>query len=86
MILRSCTHAHFVTYESIPVIAPSLTSLFVQIRTVRGYGGGNETFRIIQDDLLHPILGGNKLRKLDALMPAFSAEGITDLVKTYIYY
>ncbi|CAL8470386.1 g9928 [Coccomyxa elongata] len=51
-----------------------------KIRTVTCSGGGNQELRIIQDDLLHPILGGNKLRKLDALMPALSASGFTDLV------
>lgn len=35
---------------------------------------------IIQDDLLHPILGGNKLRKLDALLPEVEATGCTDLL------
>ena len=58
----------------------SLTSLFAQIRTVRRSGGDNHDLRIIQDDLLHPILGGNKLRKLDALMPDLGASGVTDLV------
>ncbi len=36
---------------------------------------------VLQDDLLHPILGGNKLRKLDALLPEVKASGCTDLVR-----
>ncbi|KAA6420287.1 MAG: hypothetical protein FRX49_09771, partial [Trebouxia sp. A1-2] len=35
---------------------------------------------VVQDDLLHPILGGNKLRKLDALLPEVKASGCTDLL------
>jgi len=36
--------------------------------------------QIIHDDLLHPVLGGNKLRKLDALLPALVQDGVTDVV------
>ena len=36
---------------------------------------------VVQDDLLHPILGGNKLRKLDGLLPEVKATGCTDLVR-----
>jgi len=36
---------------------------------------------VLQDDLLHPILGGNKLRKLDALLSEVKASGCTDLVR-----
>lgn len=36
--------------------------------------------RVVRDDLLHPWAGGNKLRKLDGLLPARLAEGITDLI------
>ena len=41
---------------------------------------GQSSFLLLQDDLLHPILGGNKLRKLDALMPHLAAAGVTDVV------
>lgn len=51
-----------------------------QVRTVSGSKFPESRLHIIQDDLLHPILGGNKLRKLDALMPALANAGITDLV------
>jgi hypothetical protein len=37
---------------------------------------------VIHDDLLHPILGGNKLRKLDALLPTLQADGVTDVVRS----
>jgi hypothetical protein len=43
--------------------------------------GLHGTFQVIQDDLLHPILGGNKLRKLDALLPALQESGTTDVVR-----
>ncbi|KAL3144147.1 hypothetical protein ABBQ32_003936 [Trebouxia sp. C0010 RCD-2024] len=35
---------------------------------------------VVQDDLLHPVLGGNKLRKLDGLLPEVKATGCTDLL------
>ena len=38
-------------------------------------------FHVIRDDLLHPIMGGNKLRKLDALIPLLQAHGVTDMVR-----
>ena len=34
---------------------------------------------VFQDDLLHPVLGGNKLRKLDALLPELKTSQYTDL-------
>ena len=34
---------------------------------------------VVQDDLLHPLLGGNKLRKLDALLPEIAASHHSDL-------
>jgi D-cysteine desulfhydrase len=50
----------------------------VQIRKVALEKG---QLLVVQDDLLHPILGGNKLRKLDALLPEVKASGCTDLVR-----
>ena len=44
---------------------------------------GQSSFLLLQDDLLHPVLGGNKLRKLDALMPHLAAAGVTDVVSPY---
>jgi hypothetical protein len=38
------------------------------------------SFLIVRDDLLHPIMGGNKLRKMDALLPALQSEGVTDVL------
>ena len=40
---------------------------------------------MLQDDLLHPIMGGNKMRKLDALLPALHAEGYTDVVTIIVF-
>lgn len=42
--------------------------------------GKGEKVRLVRDDLLHPVAGGNKLRKLDALLPRLRAEGTTDIV------
>ena len=44
-------------------------------------GGDGRGFWVVRDDLLHPIAGGNKLRKLDALLPALLASGATDIVR-----
>lgn len=40
----------------------------------------SERVRLVRDDLLHPVAGGNKARKLDALLPALQAAGVTDVV------
>ncbi|KAL3688405.1 hypothetical protein R1sor_014714 [Riccia sorocarpa] len=37
-------------------------------------------FYVIRDDLLHPLLGGNKVRKLDGLIPELQKRGATDVV------
>ena len=55
------------------------THSVLQIRDVRD-SEGETRFQIIQDDLLHPVLGGNKLRKLDGLLPELQAIGCTDVV------
>lgn len=51
-----------------------------QVRTVAGHTTGT-SFQVIQDDLLHPVLGGNKLRKLDALLPALEQAGVRHVVQ-----
>ena len=53
--------------------------LLPQVRTVN-LGSANSHLQIIQDDLLHPVLGGNKLRKLDGLLPELQAAKVTDVV------
>jgi 1-aminocyclopropane-1-carboxylate deaminase/D-cysteine desulfhydrase-like pyridoxal-dependent ACC family enzyme len=35
---------------------------------------------LVRDDLLHPLVGGNKLRKLDAVVPELTAAGVTDVL------
>ena len=37
-------------------------------------------FYVLRDDLIHPLYGGNKARKLDALVPALLQAGVTDVV------
>ena len=51
-----------------------------QVRTVAGPTEGS-SLQVIQDDLLHPVLGGNKLRKLDALLPALEEAGVRHVVQ-----
>ncbi|WOL18420.1 D-cysteine desulfhydrase 2, mitochondrial [Canna indica] len=41
---------------------------------------GKTSFYLIRDDLLHPMVNGNKARKLDALVPLLQCHGATDLV------
>ena len=53
---------------------------YLQIRRVRGSSIA-ASFLVVQDDLLHPVLGGNKCRKLDALMPSLVQEGVTHVVR-----
>ncbi|CAA0383723.1 unnamed protein product [Arabidopsis thaliana] len=38
------------------------------------------SFYILRDDLLHPLVNGNKARKLDALLPLVEDHKVTDLV------
>ena len=53
------------------------TLLMPQCKRIAVEGG---CFTLLQDDLLHPVMGGNKMRKLDALVPVLHAEGYTDVV------
>ncbi|CAK7332469.1 unnamed protein product [Dovyalis caffra] len=43
---------------------------------------GNEDpfFYVVRDDLLHPLVNGNKARKLDALLPLLADHSVTDVV------
>ncbi|KAK4488795.1 hypothetical protein RD792_004584 [Penstemon davidsonii] len=38
------------------------------------------SFYIVRDDLLHPLVNGNKARKLDALLPLLEDNNVTDVV------
>lgn len=38
------------------------------------------SFLILRDDLLHPLMGGNKLRKLDGVIPQLQTNGVSDVV------
>ncbi|KAL3130518.1 hypothetical protein ABBQ38_008333 [Trebouxia sp. C0009 RCD-2024] len=50
-----------------------------QLRRLKVTAAAGELI-VVQDDLLHPVLGGNKLRKLDGLLPEVKATGCTDLL------
>ena len=52
----------------------------LQIKEYRVPDAPDASLTIFHDDLLHPVLGGNKLRKLDALLPTLQPSGITDMV------
>lgn len=41
----------------------------------------DSSFYILRDDLLHPLVNGNKARKLDALLPLLEDHKVTDLVR-----
>ena len=56
----------------------------LQIRRVCG-DLGTASFLVVQDDLLHPVLGGNKCRKLDGLMPSLVQEGVTHVVRWMLF-
>ncbi|KZV17796.1 hypothetical protein F511_01605 [Dorcoceras hygrometricum] len=38
------------------------------------------SFYVVRDDLLHPLVNGNKARKLDAILPVLEDTGATDVV------
>nr|XP_011457423.1 PREDICTED: D-cysteine desulfhydrase 2, mitochondrial [Fragaria vesca subsp. vesca] len=40
----------------------------------------DDSFFIVRDDLLHPLINGNKARKLDALIPLVEDHSVTDVV------
>lgn len=39
------------------------------------------SFYVVRDDLLHPLVNGNKARKLDALLPLLEDSSVTDVVR-----
>ena len=41
-------------------------------------------FYVVRDDLLHPLINGNKARKLDGLIPLIEDYSVTDVVKLFI--
>lgn len=43
-------------------------------------GEQDRCFYVVRDDLLHPLINGNKARKLDALFPLLEQHSVTDVV------
>lgn len=43
-------------------------------------------FYVVRDDLLHPLVNGNKARKMDALLPLLEDHLVTDLVRFYFFW
>lgn len=48
---------------------------------VRKWHNDQPSFYILRDDLLHPLVNGNKARKLDALLPLVEDHLGTDVVR-----
>ncbi|XP_016900174.1 D-cysteine desulfhydrase 2, mitochondrial isoform X3 [Cucumis melo] len=47
---------------------------------VLGTDNSNQSFYIVRDDLLHPLINGNKARKLDGVLPLIEDNSVTDVV------
>ncbi|XP_031741182.1 D-cysteine desulfhydrase 2, mitochondrial isoform X2 [Cucumis sativus] len=47
---------------------------------VLGTDYSNQSFYIVRDDLLHPLINGNKARKLDGVLPLIEDNSVTDVV------
>ena len=43
-------------------------------------------FYVVRDDLLHPLVNGNKARKLDALLPLLEDNSVTDVVRSFSFF
>lgn len=57
------------------------------LNTNPDFGNGNvemdkqrKSFYVVRDDLLHPLINGNKARKLDGLLPFLHDYKVTDVV------
>ncbi|KAE8023581.1 hypothetical protein FH972_009259 [Carpinus fangiana] len=46
----------------------------------------NPSFYIVRDDLLHPLVNGNKARKLDGLLPLIEDHSVTDVATVVMWY
>jgi hypothetical protein len=46
-------------------------------------GSEDPFFYVVRDDLLHPLINGNKARKLDALLPLLVDYSVTDVVSLH---
>ncbi|KAG9445524.1 hypothetical protein H6P81_011652 [Aristolochia fimbriata] len=46
----------------------------------RNKEGQRQLLYVVRDDLLHPLINGNKARKLDALLPLVEDHAVTDVV------
>ena len=79
------------TISVLPSQSPSSRHEFAfsNLNTSLGNGGGkgveegSHRFRVVRDDLLHPLANGNKARKLDALLPLLRRRGATDIVRSF---
>lgn len=44
------------------------------------------SFYVVRDDLLHPLVNGNKARKLDGLIPLLVDHSVTDVVRLHFFW
>ncbi|CAM8953482.1 unnamed protein product [Rhodiola kirilowii] len=78
ILSSSITGCHFLS--STPTIA-SQNPCLLGGEDASGDGDGKgKSFYVVRDDLLHPLINGNKARKLDALLPLLEQHGITDVL------
>lgn len=48
-------------------------------------GNQDPSFYVVRDDLLHPLVNGNKARKLDGLLPLVEDHSVTDVVRWFSF-
>lgn len=48
-------------------------------------GDEDRSFYVVRDDLLHPLVNGNKARKLDGLLPLLKDHLVTDVVRFHFF-
>ena len=51
----------------------------IPLETVAGRSSSSSLY-LVRDDLIHPVYGGNKARKLDAILPRLVLDKVTDIV------
>ncbi|CAH9132009.1 unnamed protein product [Cuscuta epithymum] len=76
LISNHCTEQRDVFDSASFVIdqRPSLGTISVDVNHYQA------SFYVVRDDLLHPMVNGNKARKLDALLPLLVDNSVTDVV------
>ncbi|CAH9117386.1 unnamed protein product [Cuscuta europaea] len=76
LISNHCTEQRDV-FDSASFVIDQRPSLGMSSVDVNHY---QASFYVVRDDLLHPMVNGNKARKLDALLPLLVDNSVTDVV------